>query len=259
MMAHDAYVVEVQGLVKEFDGIRAVDGLDLGIRKGEVYGLLGPNGAGKTTVIRILIGLSRATSGKARVLDSPAGDKALAARVGYMPQELSLYEMLTVDENLDLFAELYEMSKDRIAQRKAQVLEFVALGERRGSLVYTLSGGMRHRVSLAVALLHEPELLLLDEPTVGVDPELRAGFWDNFGTLKNAGKTVVITTHYMDEARHCDRIGLMHRGRLVAEGPPEDVVRRAGARDLEEAFLKLASRTAKGEGKGAGTAKGAVQ
>ncbi len=245
--------VELRGLTKRFGDLVAVDALDLSIEKGEVYGLLGPNGAGKTTVIRILVGLSSASAGEARVLDRPAGDKALAAVVGYMPQELALYETLTVDENLDLYAELFEMPKDHVTARKTEVLDFVALEERRGSIVHTLSGGMRHRVSLAVALLHEPELLLLDEPTVGVDPELRASFWDNFGRLKNAGKTVVITTHYMDEARHCDRIGLMHRGRLVAEGPPDEVVRRAGARDLEEAFLKLASRTSSGAdgGKGA--------
>jgi len=233
--------VVVRRLCKRFGDIVAVDSLDLAIEQGEVYGLLGPNGAGKTTVIRMLIGLARPSSGEVLVLDSPVGEKALAGRIGYMPQELALYETLTVDENLDLYAELYEMPRDRIAARKTEVLRFVALEERRASIVHTLSGGMRHRVSLAVSLLHEPDLLLLDEPTVGVDPELRASFWDNFGHLKNQGRTVVITTHYMDEARHCDRIGLMHRGRLVAEGPPEDVVRRAGARDLEEAFLRLVS------------------
>ena len=233
--------ITVRGLVKEFDGLRAVDNLDLTIENGEVYGLLGPNGAGKTTVIRILVGLIRPTSGDARVLDRPAGEKELAKRTGYMPQEIALYDTLTVEENLDLFANLYEMERGRIEQRKLEVLRFVALEDRRNSIVYQLSGGMRHRASLAVALLHEPELLFLDEPTVGVDPELRAGFWENFGRLKTSGKTVIITTHYMDEARHCDRVGLMHRGRLVAEGPPEEVVARAGARDLEEAFLKLAS------------------
>ena len=233
--------VIVRGLVKEFDGLRAVDDLDLTIEKGEVYGLLGPNGAGKTTVIRILVGLIKQTSGDARVLDRPAGEKELANRTGYMPQELALYDMLTVDENLDLFADLYEMERSRIEPRKLEVLRFVALEDRRDSIVYQLSGGMRHRASLAVALLHEPELLFLDEPTVGVDPELRAGFWENFGRLKASGTTVIITTHYMDEARHCDRVGLMHRGRLVAEGPPDEVVARAGARDLEEAFLKLAT------------------
>ncbi len=233
--------IEARGLTKRFDDLVAVESLDLDIEQGEVYGLLGPNGAGKTTVIRILVGLARASSGSASVLGRPCGDGELAPRIGYMPQELSLYEALTVEENLDLFGRLYGLRNKELEARKVEVLRFVALEERRGDLVYTLSGGMRHRVSLAMALLHEPDVLFLDEPTVGVDPELRASFWENFGKLKASGKTVVITTHYMDEAKHCDRVGLMHRGRLVAEGRPDDVVAGAGAHDLEEAFLKLAT------------------
>jgi ABC-2 type transport system ATP-binding protein len=159
-----------------------------------------------------------------------------------MPQELAIYEALTVEENLDLFGRLFGLTNKALEGRKVEVLRFVALEERRFDLVHTLSGGMRHRVSLALTLLHEPDILFLDEPTVGVDPELRASFWDNFGKLKESGKTVVITTHYMDEAKHCDRIGLMHRGRMVAEGIPADVVQEVDAADLEEAFLKLASR-----------------
>jgi ABC-2 type transport system ATP-binding protein len=231
--------IETKGLTKRFGELTAVDSLDLAIEEGEVYGLLGPNGAGKTTVIRILVGLAEPSEGSAQVMDVKAGSKGLADRIGYMPQELALYDTLTVDENLDLFGGLFGMRGRELADRKDQVLSFVALMDRRGDLVHTLSGGMRHRVSLAVALLHEPEILFLDEPTVGVDPELRASFWTNFGRLKETGKTVIITTHYMDEARNCDRIGLMHKGRLVAEGPPEEVIKGAGAKDLEEAFLKL--------------------
>jgi ABC-2 type transport system ATP-binding protein len=234
--------IEIRGLTKRFGDLVAVDSLDLDIEQGEVYGLLGPNGAGKTTVIRILVGLARPTEGELLVMGSPAGDRGLAQRIGYMPQELALYEALTVDENLDLFGRLFGLANRALEDRKVEVLRFVALEERRGDLVHTLSGGMRHRVSLAIALLHEPDILFLDEPTVGVDPELRASFWENFGRLKASGKTVVITTHYMDEAKHCDRIGLMHRGRLVAEGLPADVIDRAGADDLEGAFLKLAAR-----------------
>ncbi len=233
--------IETKGLTKRFGDLVAVDSLDLTIQKGEVYGLLGPNGAGKTTVIRILVGLASPTEGEARVMGGKAGDKTLAASIGYMPQELALYDMLTVDDNLDLFGRLFGLRNDRLEQRKVEVLRFVALEERRGDIVMNLSGGMRHRVSLAVALLHEPDVLFLDEPTVGVDPELRASFWANFGKLKRSGKTVVITTHYMDEAKHCDRIGLMHKGKMVAEGSPQEVIERAGAKDLEEAFLKLAS------------------
>ena len=238
--------IEIVNLTKRFGDLVAVDRLDLAIEEGEVYGLLGPNGAGKTTVIRILVGLAKPTEGKLKVMGRPAGDRGLAERIGYMPQELALYEALTVEENLDLYGGLFGMGEKTLEDRKVEVLRFVALEERRRDLVHTLSGGMRHRVSLAIALLHEPDILFLDEPTVGVDPELRASFWENFGRLKASGKTVVITTHYMDEAKHCDRIGLMHRGRLVAEGRPTDVVERAGATDLEGAFLKLASRDERG-------------
>ena len=234
--------IRIQGLTKRFGDLVAVDSLDLEIEKGEVYGLLGPNGAGKTTVIRILVGLATPTEGAVEVMGRPAGDRDLAQHIGYMPQELALYEALTVEENLDLYGRLFDVADSALEARKVEVLDFVALLERRHDLVHTLSGGMRHRVSLALSLLHEPDILFLDEPTVGVDPELRASFWSNFGKLKMSGKTVVITTHYMDEAKHCDRIGLMHRGRMVAEGIPAEVVKRAEAADLEEAFLKLASR-----------------
>jgi ABC-2 type transport system ATP-binding protein len=234
--------IEITGLTKRFGDLTAVDALDLTIQQGEVYGLLGPNGAGKTTVIRVLVGLAAPTEGQMKVMGRPVGDRELAQHIGYMPQELALYEALTVEENLDLYGRLFGLSDRDLETRQVEVLDFVALAERRSDLVHTLSGGMRHRVSLALSLLHEPDILFLDEPTVGVDPELRASFWSNFGRLKASGKTVVITTHYMDEAKHCDRIGLMHRGRLVAEGEPAEVVQRAGARDLEEAFLKLASR-----------------
>lgn len=236
--------IETKGLTKRFGELTAVDDLDLHITKGEVYGLLGPNGAGKTTVIKILVGLLRPTEGSASVLGKAAGDKDLAVRLGYMPQELALYNDLTVDENLDLYGKLYGMGDDVLDARKTFVLDFVALRDRRRDVVHTLSGGMRHRASLAIAILHEPDLLFLDEPTVGVDPELRASFWENFGKLKDSGKTVVISTHYMDEARHCDRIGLMHKGLLVIEGPPEDIMRRTGTDNLEDAFLKLVSRRA---------------
>jgi ABC-2 type transport system ATP-binding protein len=235
------FSIVVKGLTKRFGDLTAVDRLDIQVKTGEVYGLLGPNGAGKTTVIRMLVGLATPTEGEAKVMDRTAGFKDLAHRIGYMPQELALYDTLTVDENLDLFGGLFGMSNKDLQARKDHVLGFVALEARREDLIHTLSGGMRHRVSLAVALLHAPDILFLDEPTVGVDPELRASFWENFGRLKKSGKTVIITTHYMDEARNCDRIGLMHKGKLIAEGPPEEVIKGAGAQDLEEAFLKLIS------------------
>jgi len=242
-----ASTIEIKGLTKRFGDLVAVDDLDLSIGSGEVYGLLGPNGAGKTTVIRLLVGLSRPNGGSMSIFGKPSGHVDLSHRMGYMPQEEALYDMLTVEENLDLYGGLFGLSSQDRERRKNETLAFVALEGRRRDLAYTLSGGMRHRVSLAIALLHEPDILFLDEPTVGVDPELRVSFWENFGKLKTSGKTVVITTHYMDEARNCDRIGLMHHGKLIAEGTPKEVIEMAGASDLEEAFLRIAYPTGRRE------------
>lgn len=237
-----AAAIEYKRVVKTFGDISALDHLDLRVRKGEVFGLLGPNGSGKTTAIRVLVGLDRATSGEVSALGMQAPNRALNRRIGYMPQETALYQDLTVHENLELFGELYGMEPTVMERRMSQLLSLVDLTKRRDSVVHTLSGGMRHRTSLVAALLHDPELLVLDEPTVGVDPELRATFWGYFDDLAARGVTVLITTHYMDEARNCDRIGLLRAGKLIAEGAPADIMADAGTDDLETAFLRLAGR-----------------
>lgn len=244
MMADEKHTpaVELRNLVKRFGGFTALDGLTLSLPRGQVYGLLGPNGSGKTTAIRILVGLERATSGEAFALGRRVPDRALAARIGYMPQETALYQDLTVAENLELFGELYGMERGLLRKRMDELLSLVDLAAWRDAVVHTLSGGMRHRTSLVAALLHDPDLLILDEPTVGVDPELRASFWGYFDALAARGVTVLITTHYMDEARNCARIGLLRRGRLIAEGTPQALMAQAGTDDLEKAFLRLAGR-----------------
>jgi len=234
--------IETRQLIKRFGKFTAVDKLNLTINRGETYGLLGPNGSGKTTIIKILCGLVKATDGDALVLGKRVSDPSITPRIGYMPQETALYMDLTVHENMELFGEIYGMSKEQIIQEEANLLRIVDLTEWRGSSIANLSGGMRHRVSLACSLLHQPELLFLDEPTVGVDPELRASFWSYFETLREKGVTVVITTHYMDEAFHCSRIGLLRQGSLIAEGTPEDIITSTEAKSLEEAFLTLARR-----------------
>jgi ABC-2 type transport system ATP-binding protein len=231
-----------KGLVKEFGSFRALDGLDLEVRKGEVYGLLGPNGAGKTTAIRVLTGLLRKSGGDAEILGAAVPSKENAANIGYMPQDTSLYMGLTVHQNMEFFGKLYGMDRARILEREAELLRFIDLEKWRDALVSTLSGGMKHRVSLACTLVHEPKVLFLDEPTVGVDPELRVSFWEYFGKLKESGTTILITTHYMDEAGHCDRVGFMRHGRLIAEGRPGDVLREAATGSLEDAFLFFARR-----------------
>ena len=236
------FAVEMKGLTKKFGSFTALDRLSLGIEMGTVHGLLGPNGAGKTTAIKILCGLLRASGGEGFVLGKRVPDRSILQEIGYMPQETALYLDLTAHGNLTLYGELFGLSKSRIAEREKDLLDFVALQKWKDSLVSNLSGGMKHRLSLACSMIHEPRLLFLDEPTVGVDPELRASFWEYFDLLKRKGVTIVLTTHYMDEAQHCDRIALLRQGQLLAEGTPVDVVKSAGATNLEEAFLALANR-----------------
>ena len=237
-----ALAVTAHDVRKRFGTIEALAGLDLEIRSGEIYGLLGPNGSGKTTFIRCVAGLVRPDAGAITVLGRTARDAVGAGRVGYMTQAAALYGDLSVRENLAFFARLEGV--DDADARIEDVLRTVDLADRSRSIVSTLSGGMRSRVSLASALLHRPDLLLLDEPTVGVDPVLRHEFWTHFRALASTGVTILVSSHVMDEASRCDRLGLIRAGRLLAEGTAADLVRRAGTPDLESAFLKLAASTA---------------
>jgi ABC-2 type transport system ATP-binding protein len=233
-MTEPRCAVEVDGVVKSFGELRALDGVSLRIREGEIYGLLGPNGSGKTTLIRSLVGLVQPEAGTIHVLGQKMPNLDVLGQVGYMTQAAALYPDLSVEENLHFFA--------AIAGAEGGVddaLEFVDLTSRRNSVISTLSGGMRTRVSLACALVHRPRLLLLDEPTVGVDPQLRAQLWDRFRRMADLGTTILVSSHVMDEAERCERLGLILFGRLLAEGSSRELEQRAGARNLEEAFLKL--------------------
>lgn len=235
--------VNFKNVSKVYDKtFKALDGLSFSVQAGQLYGLIGPNGAGKTTSIRVLTGLQRATSGEVSVLGYKPFDPAVRPLIGYMPQETALYLDLTVRENLELFGSLYDMTKNTLHDRVAELLEFVNLSERADTVITQLSGGMQHRASLAAALLPKPKLLVLDEPTVGVDPELRATFWARFADMQKDGTTIIITTHYMDEAMRCERVGLVNHGRLIAEDAPEALIKHAGVKTLEEAFLALAGR-----------------
>jgi ABC-2 type transport system ATP-binding protein len=236
-----APAVQAKGVRKRFGAIEALGGLDLEIRAGEIYGLLGPNGSGKTTFIRCLAGLVRPDAGDITVLGRPPRDVVAAGRIGYMTQAAALYADLSVLENLSFFARLEGV--EHPGERIDDALRTVDLLDRKRSTVSTLSGGMRQRVSLAAALLHQPDLLLLDEPTVGVDPVLRQEFWTHFRALASQGTTILVSSHVMDEASRCDRLGLIRAGRVLAEGTASDLVARAGTRDLEAAFLKLAGAT----------------
>jgi len=234
-----AAALEARDVSKTFGQIAALRGLSLTIEPGRIYGLLGPNGSGKTTFIRCVAGLVKPDDGSLRVLGASPREAIATGRIGYMTQSAALYPELSVEENLSFFAAL-----EGVASAKARIeaaLRTVDLLERRGSVVATLSGGMRQRVSLAAALLHEPRLLLLDEPTVGVDPSLRREFWDHFRELASRGVTILVSSHVMDEAARCDRLGLIREGRLIAEGTATELTTRAGTDDLESAFLSLSA------------------
>ncbi|MDQ5823658.1 MAG: ABC transporter ATP-binding protein [Chloroflexota bacterium] len=241
----EAPMVEARGLVKKFGEVLALDGLSLAIRRGETYGLLGPNGSGKTTFIRMMAGLVRPTSGELVVMGHrvPAEASKVLPHLGYMTQQQALYSDLSVWENVEFFARIFGLKeKEARHSRVREVLELVELLDRKASAVGTLSGGMKQRVSLACTLVHNPDLVLLDEPTVGVDPQLRQTFWGYFRMLNARGVTIVVSSHVMDEADRCDRLGLIRNGVLLAEGTPEELKALGGSEDLEDAFLALSSR-----------------
>jgi ABC-2 type transport system ATP-binding protein len=231
----EAFAVDIEGVKKSFGGLRALDGVNLRVRPGEIYGLLGPNGAGKTTLIRSIVGLVAPDAGTVTVLGRRMPDVDVLRNIGYMTQQAALYPGLSVEENVEFFAAI-----NGAEEGVDEVLKMVELDQRRKSVVATLSGGMRQRCSLACALVHKPKLLLLDEPTVGVDPQLRVQFWEDFRKMAANGTTIVVSSHVMDEAERCQRLGLIQFGRLLAEGTPDEVRAQAGTNDLEEAFLRLA-------------------
>jgi ABC-2 type transport system ATP-binding protein len=233
----DAYAVNVEDVSKTFGAFKALNGITLHVQRGEIYGLLGPNGAGKTTLIRLLCGLLDANAGTVTVLGQHMPNVPVLRRIGYMTQQAALYPALSVEENVRFFAAI-NGAEDGVRQ----TLELVQLYDRRGSVVSTLSGGMRQRCSLACALAHRPELLLLDEPTVGIDPQLRVQFWDYFRRMAADGTTMIVSSHVMDEADRCKRLGLIHYGRLLAEGTPAEIRAQGGSQNLESAFLSLAGR-----------------
>jgi ABC-2 type transport system ATP-binding protein len=227
--------VEVHALQVVRGGREVLRGLDFTVAAGEVSGLLGPSGCGKTTLMRALVGVQRVRGGTVEVLGLPAGSAALRSQVGYVTQQPSVYDDLTVAENLRFFGRVLGVGEARVRE----CLETVALGDRAGSVVGRLSGGQRSRVSLGVALLGEPRLLVLDEPTVGLDPVLRAELWGTFHQLAERGVAVLVSSHVMDEASRCDRLLLMREGRLIADDTPGGLLARTGAEDVERAFLAV--------------------
>jgi ABC-2 type transport system ATP-binding protein len=212
-------------LTKEFGDFTAVDGVSFVVERGAIFGLLGPNGAGKTTTIRMLLGLLRPTGGEATVLgfDIVRETDEVKRRIGYMSQRFSLYDDLTVDENLNFYGRTYGVMGKRLRARKRYVLKMAGLEGRERELTRNLSGGWKQRLALGTAIIHEPEMLFLDEPTAGVDPISRRAFWDLLYDLAEGGTTIMVTTHYMDEAEHCQRLAFVQRGRIVAQGSPAEI------------------------------------
>lgn len=225
-MSNSDLVIQARGLSKRFGELTAVDQLDLSVRRAEVFGFLGPNGCGKSTTIRMLCGLLLPSAGEIEVLGCqiPRDAEELKRRIGYMTQRFSLYEDLTVAENLDFLAAVHGLPRRSSRQRIDEVLERYWLADRRKQLAGTLSGGQKQRLALAGAVLHKPDLLLLDEPTSAVDPQSRREFWDSLFELADAGTTLLVSTHYMDEAERCTRLGILDAGRLVADGSPRELM-----------------------------------
>ena len=230
-------VVEVQNLEKRFGTFRAVAGVSFAVRRGEIFGFLGPNGAGKSTTIRMLCGLLAPTAGTGRVagFDIVRETEKIKTRIGYMSQKFSLYDELTVEENIDFYSGIYCLTKAKKIERKDWVLDMAGLRDHRRSRTGELSGGWKQRLALGCAVLHEPPILFLDEPTSGVDPNSRRQFWDLIYNLSERGVTVFVTTHYMEESEYCDRLGIIYRGELIALGTPRELK----TQHMPEAVLEI--------------------
>jgi len=232
-------VLEARGLQKTFKSRQALAGIDLSLPRACVYGLLGPNGAGKSTLIRTLCGLLRPDSGEVHILGWRVPNVRIQSQIGYMPQEIALYDDLTVMQNLLFFGELYDLPRSQARERARDLLDFVRLADREKERVGALSGGMKRRVSLVASLLHKPRLLFLDEPTAGIDPRLRRTLWEHFARLAEEDTTVFVTTHLIEDAVHCHLIGFLSRGSLLAQGSPDELLTRTDQSDLESAFIAL--------------------
>lgn len=248
----DSWAIEVESLVKKFGDFVAVDHISFTVRRGEIFGFLGPNGAGKSTTIRILCGLLQPSAGRARVggFAVTTDAEAVKKNIGYMSQKFSLYDDLKVEENIEFFSGIYGVPEERRRERKEYVLQMAGLHEKRDTMTHLLPGGWKQRLALGCAILHQPPILFLDEPTSGVDPIARRGFWELIYQLSEAGHTIFVTTHYMDEAEYCHRLALMDRGKIIALGAPSsmrETFRTYSLMHLESSDILESMKTLEGE------------
>ncbi|MEA4901648.1 ABC transporter ATP-binding protein [Desulfitobacterium sp.] len=229
--------IVLKSVNRDFGKKRILKDVDLQIPYGHIYGLLGPSGCGKTTIVKIMAGILEPTSGEAYVLGERMPKLSLMKRIGYMAQGDALYSSLTAAENLKFFGSMYGMSKAQIKTRTAEVMQLVNLSDHLNKPVQSYSGGMKRRLSLAIAILHNPPVLILDEPTVGIDPVLRKSIWQELNLLADQGVTILVTTHVMDEADKCHNLAMMREGRLIAKGTSRELQDRIGVHSLEDAFI----------------------
>ena len=237
--------IVVENLTKKFEDVTALDCLSLEIEKGELFGLLGPNGAGKTTLIKVLCGLLEPTSGAANVAGHDIRKEAAKVKglIGVCPQDATAYSFLTGRENVELFGNLEAMPKEKLKKNTDELLEKMSLTGDADRRLGKYSGGMKRRINLIIALVHDPEIAFLDEPTVAMDPQSRHAVWDFIKELEKKGKTIILTTHYMEEAQElCDRVGIIDHGKLIALGTPKQLMDKFQAKDLEEVFIELTGR-----------------
>ena len=237
--------IKINNLTKRFGEVKAVNGLNLEVKSGELFGLLGPNGAGKSTAINILTGLLEPTSGSANLggYDIQKQSEKVKELIGVCPQEIAVYPYLTGRENVEFFGSLHDMPKDKLKKIVDELLDKMGLKEDADRKIKGYSGGMKRRISLIMALVNEPEIAFLDEPTVGLDPHSRHAVWDFILEIKKKRKTIILTTHYMEEAEYlCDRVGIIDYGKLIALGTPEELKKKHNAKNLEEVFIQLTGR-----------------
>lgn len=234
-------VIKISNITKKYGKSVVLDNVSLTIENEEIVGLIGPSGAGKSTLVKAIMGMEKVNNGEIKVLDVNIPNLKVLKQIGYMAQSDALYEDLSGRDNLLFFAKLYKMNKDYIEERIHYVSKIVKLEKDLSKKVSKYSGGMKRRLSLAISLIQNPDLFILDEPTVGIDPTLRLSIWNEINSLKSQGKSIIVTTHVMDEALRCDKLALINNGKIIAYGNPEDLLRQYEVKSIEEIFIKLGS------------------